>query len=164
VNRHLLEVTRSLLFQNNAPNIYWSEAILTAVYLINQLSGLTLDNRSPLEVLNNRKMSIDHLRIFGCTAFIINKRNHKFDRNAIKSIFLGYSSQKKGYKCYDPINKKYTFLEMLYFLKKNYFLKILKMSQLKTPQTLSQIIFSLYVKNMSKRTRLQPHGEKLTTT
>jgi Reverse transcriptase (RNA-dependent DNA polymerase)/gag-polypeptide of LTR copia-type/Integrase core domain/GAG-pre-integrase domain len=121
-NRHLLEVTRSLLFQNNVPNIYWSEAVLTAVYLINRLPSPTLDNRSPLEVLNNRKMSIDHLRIFGCTAFIINKRNHKLDRNAIKIIFLGYSSQKKGYKCYDPINKKmYISRDVTFFEEKPFF-------------------------------------------
>jgi hypothetical protein len=38
--------------------------------------------------------------------FVKIKRNDNFDPNSIKTIFLGYSSQSKGYKCYDPINKK----------------------------------------------------------
>lgn len=35
-NRHMLEVTRSRLFQSSVSKIYWSDAILTAVYLINR--------------------------------------------------------------------------------------------------------------------------------
>ena len=30
----------------------------------------------------------------------------KLDVTSIKTIFLGYSYQKKGYKCYDPKTKK----------------------------------------------------------
>ena len=33
-NRHLLEVTRSNLFQHNVPKIYWLDALLSANYLI----------------------------------------------------------------------------------------------------------------------------------
>jgi hypothetical protein len=36
-NRHLLEVTRAIIFQNNVLNIYWSDAVLMATYLINRL-------------------------------------------------------------------------------------------------------------------------------
>jgi Integrase core domain len=39
-NRHLLEVTRSLLFQTNVPKSYWSDAVLTAAYLINRLPSV----------------------------------------------------------------------------------------------------------------------------
>lgn len=50
-NRHLLEKSKSLLFQNNASKEYWSDAILTAIYLINRLSSAILENRSPREII-----------------------------------------------------------------------------------------------------------------
>ena len=34
-NRHLLEVTRALIFQMNVPKTYWGKVVLTATHLIN---------------------------------------------------------------------------------------------------------------------------------
>jgi hypothetical protein len=36
-NRHLLDVARCLLFQMHVPKQFWSDAILTACYLINRM-------------------------------------------------------------------------------------------------------------------------------
>src|SRR3954464_1142655 len=36
-NRHLLEVTRALMFQMNVSKFLWSEAVTTATYLINSI-------------------------------------------------------------------------------------------------------------------------------
>jgi hypothetical protein len=48
------------------------------------------------------------LKIFGCTSYVYNdNKQDKLDVRAIKTIFLGYSSQKMGYMCYDPIHKKF---------------------------------------------------------
>jgi Integrase core domain len=105
-NRHLLEVTRSLLFQNNVPKSYWSDAVLTAIYLINRLPSAKLNFKSPLEILMGREINLGNLRVFGCTCFIYTHRPSKLDAGSIKAIFLGYSSEKKGYKCYDTKNHK----------------------------------------------------------
>lgn len=35
-DRHILEVARSLMFTMNVPKFLWSEAVLTATYLINR--------------------------------------------------------------------------------------------------------------------------------
>ena len=71
-NRHLLEMTRSLLFQNNVPKIYWSDDVLCATHLINRLPSVNLENKSPLEILYQQ--SYDHMRVFGSTNFIHIKR------------------------------------------------------------------------------------------
>ena len=34
-NRHLLKVTRALIFQMNVPKTYWGKVVLTATHLIN---------------------------------------------------------------------------------------------------------------------------------
>ncbi|WVY94335.1 hypothetical protein V8G54_033423 [Vigna mungo] len=50
-NRHLLEVTRALLFQMSVPKNYCREVVLTATYLINRLPTRILNGISPIESL-----------------------------------------------------------------------------------------------------------------
>lgn len=50
-NRHLLEVTRSLLFGKNVLKTFWSEALLTTTYLINRMPFWVLNFNSPFAVL-----------------------------------------------------------------------------------------------------------------
>ncbi|KAE8721931.1 pentatricopeptide repeat-containing protein [Hibiscus syriacus] len=45
-NRHLLEVTRSLMFAANAPKYLWGEALLTATYLINRMPRTEIQGES----------------------------------------------------------------------------------------------------------------------
>jgi Integrase core domain/GAG-pre-integrase domain len=138
-NRHLLEVTRALLFQNNVPKVYWSDAILNANYLINRLPSAPLGNKIPLEVLFQRKININHLRIFGCVCFVKIKRKDKLDVNSIKTIFLGYSSYSKGYKCYDPIHKKsYISRDIIFVENESFFKEKNKIENQINPNTIDQ--------------------------
>ena len=52
-NWHLLNTTRALLFQGNAPKSYWGEVVLTPTYPINRIFSRVLDNKSPVEVLKS---------------------------------------------------------------------------------------------------------------
>ena len=52
-----VEMTRTILFQNNVPKIFWSDAVLTATYLINRLPSSVLNFKSPLEIIFNRKLN-----------------------------------------------------------------------------------------------------------
>ena len=42
-NRHLLEVTRSLMMSTNVPNHFWGEAVLSSAYLINRMPSKVLN-------------------------------------------------------------------------------------------------------------------------
>ncbi|KAL0342632.1 UNVERIFIED_CONTAM: Retrovirus-related Pol polyprotein from transposon TNT 1-94 [Sesamum calycinum] len=64
-------IARALTFQSNMPAMFWSEALLTATYIINRL---------PTQVQPHKK---------------------KFDCRAIKDVFLGYALGQKGYMLYD---------------------------------------------------------------
>jgi hypothetical protein len=76
-----------IYFQTNIPNIFWSDAILSATYLINRIPSIKLDNKSSLEVLYQRKINLDHLKVFGCVAFIKIKRKSKLYFISIKPYF-----------------------------------------------------------------------------
>lgn len=111
-NRHLLEVTRALLFHHNVPKQFWGEALLTATFLINRLPSKVLNLLSPVDLIKQiypdyRTINLP-LRIFGCTTFVHVHHPHrgKLDPRAIKCIFIGYSPTQKGYKCYHPNTKK----------------------------------------------------------
>ena len=107
-NRDLLEKTRALMLHMHVPKKFWSQGVLTAVYLINRLPSKVLDFKSPLEVLKNRNIDISHLRVFGSTCFVHIQSPHrdKLDPRATKCAFMGYSSTQKGYKCYNPVTKR----------------------------------------------------------
>ncbi|KAH9657194.1 retrovirus-related pol polyprotein from transposon RE1 [Citrus sinensis] len=130
-NRHLLEVARSLMFTNRVPKQFWGEAILTASYLINRMPTRIFNFQSPLNVFTKfypyaKVFTSLPPKIFGCIAFVhVHKQNRsKLDPRALKCVFLGYSPTRKGYKCYDPLSKKFfvtmdvTFFENRSFLPK----------------------------------------------
>ncbi|XP_059590838.1 retrovirus-related Pol polyprotein from transposon RE1 isoform X3 [Vitis vinifera] len=123
-NRHLLEVTRCLMFSSNVPNYFWGEAILTATYLINRMPSRVLTFQSPRQLFlkqfpHTHAASSDlPLKVFGCTAFVhvYSQNRSKFAPRANKCIFLGYSPTQKGYKCYSPTNKRfYTTMDVSFF-------------------------------------------------
>ncbi|RVW60619.1 Copia protein [Vitis vinifera] len=122
-NRHLMEVARSLMIASNVPKQLWGEAVLTATYLINRMPSRILQFKTPCQILlaaypSARIISSILIKVFGCTAFVhIHKSQHsKLDPTATKCIFLGYSPNQKGYKCYSPTTKKfYTSMDVTFF-------------------------------------------------
>lgn len=123
-NRHLLEVARSLMFSSNLPKHFWGDAILTSAYLINRMPSRVLKFQSPHQVLlqhyphSTFLSSPIPLKSFGCTAFvhIPPQFRSKLDPQSIKCIFLGYSPNQKGYKCYSPTTKRiYNSMDVTFF-------------------------------------------------
>ena len=107
-NRHLLEVAQSLMYTMNVPKFLWSEAVLTATYLINRVPSRVLQMKTPYEVLFGKNEFIVPLKVFGCTCFVRDHRPSvgKLDPRAVKCIFVGYSSVQKGYKCWSPSERR----------------------------------------------------------
>ena len=92
----------------NISNAFWAEAIITTVYLKNISPTRCLDNITPFEGLYGFKPTVHNLKVFGCKGFAhISKQNRKkLDAKAIKCIFIGYCSEFKAYKLFDPSTHK----------------------------------------------------------
>ncbi|GKV08051.1 hypothetical protein SLEP1_g19738 [Rubroshorea leprosula] len=103
-NRHLGETCRSMLHAKNVPPRFWAECMKTAAHVINRLPQATLGFISPFEKLWNIKPVVSHFRVFGsvCYVFVPEAQRTKFDKKAVRCIFLGYDDQRKGWRCCDP--------------------------------------------------------------
>jgi hypothetical protein len=80
----------------------------TTCYLVNRSPSSTLDDKNTHEVWTGKKPSLDHLRVFGCDAYVhVTKENRsKMDNKVEKFIFICYKYGVKGYKLWNPKTKK----------------------------------------------------------
>ncbi|GKV12767.1 hypothetical protein SLEP1_g23879 [Rubroshorea leprosula] len=103
-NGHLGETCQSMLHAKNVPPRFWAECMKTAADVINKLPQATLGFISPFEKLWNIKPVVSHFRVFGsvCYVFAPKAQRTKFDKKAIRCIFLGYDDERKGWRCCDP--------------------------------------------------------------
>ncbi|XP_010470454.1 PREDICTED: uncharacterized protein LOC104750360 [Camelina sativa] len=102
-HRHILNVSRALLFQAHLPIKFWGEAVLTSAYLINRTPSSVLGGRTPYEVLHGCKPVYDQLRVFGsaCYTHRMSRDKDKFGERSRRCMFVGYPFGKKGWKVYD---------------------------------------------------------------
>ena len=91
-----------MLFGAKLPQNFWAEAIPTAVYFRNHSATKAVDGMTPFEVWHGEKPQINHLRVFGCISYAHVSMRHKLDSKARKYVLLGYGTETKGYRLYDP--------------------------------------------------------------
>ena len=84
--RHILDTVRALMIFTSVPTPFWGEATLTAVYTINRLPTLILDNCTPHKLLFGSVSSYHHLRVFGSASFVLLQPH---ERTKL-SLVLGY--------------------------------------------------------------------------
>ena len=68
LNRTLVETTRAMLLDADLPQKFWAEAISTAAYLS---PSSAIGGNTPHQAWYREKPRVDHLRVFGCTAFVL---------------------------------------------------------------------------------------------
>ncbi|KAE8674685.1 putative ribonuclease H protein [Hibiscus syriacus] len=108
MNRSLKERARCLRLNTGLPKHFWAEAVNMACYLINRSPKALLAGKVVEEVWTGHYVTFDHLRIFGCPAYVhvpADERS-KLDAKLKECIFLGYKKGVKGFKLWDPVAKK----------------------------------------------------------
>ncbi|KAK2993848.1 hypothetical protein RJ640_027325 [Escallonia rubra] len=107
-NRSIVNMTRSMLKSKNLPKEFWAEAVVCAVYLSNRSPTRSVWNQTPQEAWSGYKPSVSHLKVFGSIAYVHvpDQQRKKLDDKSEKFIFIGYSQESKGYKLYNPVDKK----------------------------------------------------------
>ena len=107
-NMHIAEVARALMAEKNMPHCYWAEAVSRAVYIMNRTPTAAVHDVTPEEKFSTRKPDLSHLKVFGCIAYVHvpDELRTKLDPKAEKCVFIGYSLEQKGYKCYNPVTRQ----------------------------------------------------------
>ncbi|GAU50368.1 hypothetical protein TSUD_284660 [Trifolium subterraneum] len=108
MNRTLVERVRCMLSKAKLPQHYWGEALYTAVHVINLTPTVVLYSEVPDKIWFGKNVKYDHLRVFGCKAFVHVPKDErsKLDAKSKQFIFIGYGKDEFGYKFYDPLGKK----------------------------------------------------------
>lgn len=120
-NRHLLEATMALLSQMNVSKIFWSDVVLTAAFLINQLPTHVLKGKSPSQVFcPSAPLLFIPWKAFGSVCFfhIPKHQRDKLDAKAINCMFVGNLTTFKGCKYYlfaTKNGKQYVSMDVSFF-------------------------------------------------
>ncbi|KAL6331789.1 hypothetical protein AAG906_020131 [Vitis piasezkii] len=93
----------TLLAQSRLPKKFWVDAFLTSIFIINRLPTKVLNFSSPFECLFHLPPDFSYFRSFGCQCF------------STPCIFIGYCSNQKGFRCYDPSSRRvYISINMIF--------------------------------------------------
>jgi histone deacetylase 1/2 len=94
---------RTMLAHSSVPTSFWHQALHMATYLLNILPHKTLQNQSLTQLLYHRDPTYTHLRVFGCLCYplILSSTIHKLQPRSTPCVFLGYTLNHRGCKCFD---------------------------------------------------------------
>jgi hypothetical protein len=90
------DTIRTLLLQAHLPARFWAEGLHTSTYLLNRLPSTACPTPTPHQALFGTPPRYDHLHVFGCACY----PNTASTRSTLY-VFLGYSLDHKGYRCFD---------------------------------------------------------------
>jgi hypothetical protein len=95
-NQMVVGMARALLKQRGMPTVFWGEAMVTGVYILNRSPTKTLNGRTSYEAWHGCKPLVFHLRVFGCLTFG-KELDHigKLDDKSTPGVFIGYAMARR---------------------------------------------------------------------
>lgn len=105
MNRTLMKRVRYLLSEAKLSGMFWGEALYTSAYIYNMSPSSALQNEVPDLFWYGKEPSYNHLRVFGCKAFVHIPKDErsKLEVKTKQYVFVGYSQDEFGYRLYDPV-------------------------------------------------------------
>ncbi|GJW20332.1 retrovirus-related pol polyprotein from transposon TNT 1-94 [Tanacetum coccineum] len=102
-NRTLVEAARTMLIFSKALMFLWAEAVATACYTQNRSLIHTRHDKTPYELVHNKKPDLTFFRVFGALCYPTNDSENlgKLQPRADIGIFIGYAPSRKGYRIYN---------------------------------------------------------------
>ncbi|GJW44272.1 retrovirus-related pol polyprotein from transposon TNT 1-94, partial [Tanacetum coccineum] len=107
-NRTLVEAARTMLIFSKAPMFLWAEAMAIACYTQNRSLIHTLHNKTPYELVHDKKPNLTFFRVFCALCYLTNDSEDlgKLQLTADIVIFVGYAPSRKGYRIYNKRTRR----------------------------------------------------------
>ena len=115
-NHTLLDMVQSMMSLANLPKMFWGYALNTVIYTLNRVPSKSI-GFTPYEIWCGRKPSINHLKVWGCHAYVKRDGMNKLGARFNKYHFVGYPKETIGYYFYHPLEKKVFISKHAMFLK-----------------------------------------------
>ena len=98
-----MDMVRSMCSNSRLPKSLWTEALKTAVYILNRVPTKVVP-KTPFELFKGWKPSLRHIRVWGCPSEVrvYNPQEKKLDPRTLSGYFIGYAKNSKGYRFYCP--------------------------------------------------------------
>ncbi|KAH7296027.1 hypothetical protein KP509_26G005100 [Ceratopteris richardii] len=92
----------SMMISKKLSPKFWFDAVYTANHILNRSSTKALKVITPYKAYYGKKPNVSYFKVFGSQAYVhIEKKDcGKLDVKAIKTVFIGYAIESKGYKVY----------------------------------------------------------------
>ncbi|GKA83654.1 putative ribonuclease H-like domain-containing protein [Tanacetum coccineum] len=102
-NRTVVEAAQTMLIFSKAPLFLWAKAINTSCYTQNRSLIRLRYNKTPYELMQDKKSDLSFFRVFGSLCYPTNDHEDlgKFDAKADIGIFVGYAHAKKAFRIYN---------------------------------------------------------------
>ncbi|GKD74574.1 retrovirus-related pol polyprotein from transposon TNT 1-94 [Tanacetum coccineum] len=102
-NHTLVEVARTMLSAINLLLFFWAKAIATARFTQIRSLIITRHEQTAYHIINKRKPNMNILYVCGCKCYIVRDCENldKMKEKGDACIFMGYSTQSKGYRVYN---------------------------------------------------------------
>ena len=72
---------------------------MTAIYVLNRVPSKTVPT-TPYEIWHGKKPSLNHLRIWDCSAHVKRQQTDKLEFRSFRARFIGYPKESLGYYFY----------------------------------------------------------------
>ena len=108
INLTLLNKIRAMLFLTKLNKKFWTEALLTAIYLYNRTSHTSVNYKFSYELKFGHKPNLKHIKIWRSLTYSLINKSKKLDSRAKFIILIEYEASNL-YKLLDVTNDK-TFL------------------------------------------------------
>ena len=84
---------------------------------MNRLPSSAIKFDTPYHQVHNRHPDYSCLRVFGsrCYPYTWDTKRNKFDPKTLPCIFVGYSNNYKGYRCFHPSSRRFFIFHLVAF-------------------------------------------------
>jgi len=109
-NRTVITMANSMLLEASISPVLWSSAVAHANLIRNMLPTKVLGDYSPYELFTGRLPRFDNLRVWGSYCYRKIPVKRKIPGLPVRNrlIYVGETPDRVGFRCFDPVNYKFT--------------------------------------------------------